>query len=116
MRATTMAQGAGKQRRFPTGASFAQNGGTAWRCWWTVGQSSGTGTWQPAIDSAQSLMWSFTVGRIRAASYNSPMPSTPAVGEIASHFELLDSTGTRRSLSELTSQGPLVLLFYRGHW
>jgi hypothetical protein len=33
MRATTMAQGAGKQRRFPTGASFAQNGGTAWRCW-----------------------------------------------------------------------------------
>ena len=42
--------------------------------------------------------------------------ATPAVGEIASHFELLDSTGTRRSLSELTSQGPLVLLFYRGHW
>jgi peroxiredoxin Q/BCP len=44
------------------------------------------------------------------------MYSTPARGEIAPDFELPDSSGAIRRLSELTSQGPLVLLFYRGSW
>ncbi len=41
---------------------------------------------------------------------------TPAVGQIAPEFELPDSTGGLRRLSELVSAGPAVLLFYRGSW
>lgn len=49
------------------------------------------------------------------------MPSTlpgrvPKNGEIAPEFELPDSTGTPRRLSELVSQGSLALIFFRGHW
>jgi peroxiredoxin len=40
----------------------------------------------------------------------------PQVGQTAPDFELPDSTGAMRRLSELTASGPLVLLFYRGHW
>ncbi len=44
------------------------------------------------------------------------MPKLPIVGELAEEFELPDSTGMPRKLSELVSQGPLALLFYRGSW
>jgi len=40
----------------------------------------------------------------------------PQVGQTAPDFELPDSTGAMRRLSELTASGALVLLFYRGHW
>ena len=40
----------------------------------------------------------------------------PDVGDHASDFTLPDSIGTPRSLSSLASAGPLVLLFFRGHW
>jgi peroxiredoxin len=42
--------------------------------------------------------------------------ATPRVGEVTPEFMLPDSTGTARRLSELAANGPLVLLFYRGHW
>lgn len=46
-----------------------------------------------------------------------PIRATPPQpGETAPDFELPDSTGTPRRLSELCSAGPLVLVFYRGHW
>ncbi|MDE3170372.1 MAG: redoxin domain-containing protein [Acidobacteriota bacterium] len=46
-----------------------------------------------------------------------PIRSTPPQpGEIAPDFELLDSTGVPRRLSELCAANPLVLVFYRGHW
>lgn len=37
-------------------------------------------------------------------------------GDVAPAFELPDSTGTRRRLSDLVADRPLVLLFYRGRW
>lgn len=40
----------------------------------------------------------------------------PEAGGVAPEFELPDSTGTLRRLSGLLEPGPLVLLFYRGHW
>jgi len=40
----------------------------------------------------------------------------PAIGELAPEFELPDSTVTPRRLSEFVLQGPVGLLFYRGHW
>ena len=40
----------------------------------------------------------------------------PQAGRVAPDFELPDSTGAARRLSELAAGGPLVLLFYRGHW
>jgi peroxiredoxin len=40
----------------------------------------------------------------------------PNIGDFAPDFELVDSTGTRQRLSEMVSRGPLVLIFYRGHW
>jgi peroxiredoxin Q/BCP len=42
--------------------------------------------------------------------------SVPVAGKIAKEFELPDSTGAPRRLSELIAHGPLVLLFYRGNW
>jgi hypothetical protein len=47
---------------------------------------------------------------------NLGMGKMPAAGEVAPEFELPDSTGAPRRLSKLVSQGPLVLLFYRGDW
>jgi peroxiredoxin len=44
------------------------------------------------------------------------MANIPVAGELAREFELPDSTGVRRRLSELISDGPLVALFYRGNW
>jgi peroxiredoxin len=44
------------------------------------------------------------------------METPPIAGERAQDFELLDSTRTPRRLSELTSRGAVVLLFYRGNW
>jgi len=41
---------------------------------------------------------------------------SPNLGEFAPDFELVDSTGTPRRLSEIVSRSPLILLFYRGHW
>jgi peroxiredoxin len=40
----------------------------------------------------------------------------PDVGQQAPDFTLPDSTGAPRSLGSLTAAGPLVLLFFRGHW
>jgi peroxiredoxin Q/BCP len=40
----------------------------------------------------------------------------PAVGQTAPDFSVSDSAGAMRTLSELVSGGPFVLVFYRGHW
>jgi len=40
----------------------------------------------------------------------------PQAEQKAADFVLPDTTGEERRLSELASAGPLVLLFYRGHW
>jgi peroxiredoxin len=40
----------------------------------------------------------------------------PRVGDIAPDFSLPDSTGRVHRLADLVRGGPLVLLFYRGHW
>lgn len=45
-----------------------------------------------------------------------PQSSGKSSSELASDFELPDSTGGMRRLSDLVSEGPLVLLFYRGGW
>jgi peroxiredoxin len=44
------------------------------------------------------------------------MRKTPEAGEIAPDFELQDSTGARRRLSELVSESAVALIFYRGDW
>jgi peroxiredoxin len=43
-------------------------------------------------------------------------PKLPNTGEIAPDFELPDSTGALRRLSQLVLQGTIVLVFFRGHW
>ncbi len=40
----------------------------------------------------------------------------PGVGEIVPDFELPDSTGAARRLSDLVADGPRIFIFYRGHW
>lgn len=46
-----------------------------------------------------------------------PSPQTPpAVGGAAPDFALFDGHGERRRLSETLERGPVVLVFYRGHW
>ena len=36
--------------------------------------------------------------------------------DLAPDFELSDQRGQRQILSGLTDKGPVVLVFYRGHW
>ncbi|WP_146140710.1 redoxin domain-containing protein [Haliangium sp. UPWRP_2] len=40
----------------------------------------------------------------------------PQLGQIAPDFVLPDSTGAMRRLSELVTEQPVVLIFFRGHW
>ncbi len=42
--------------------------------------------------------------------------AVPAIGDLAPNFALEDARGNPHRLSELTSRGLLVLIFYRGHW
>jgi hypothetical protein len=51
-----------------------------------------------------------------SSSLPSCLGALPQVGQVAPEFELSDSAGTMERLSELAADGPLVLLFYRGHW
>jgi peroxiredoxin len=44
------------------------------------------------------------------------MSKFPVAGDVAPDFELLDSSGARRRLSELVSSEALILVFYRGNW
>jgi peroxiredoxin len=45
-----------------------------------------------------------------------PSVDAVAVGDVLSHFTLPDATGHDVSLSQLTADGPAVLVFYRGGW
>jgi peroxiredoxin len=45
-----------------------------------------------------------------------PEGHTPQPGEIAPEFALPDSTGAVRTLTQMVSERPRVLIFYRGHW
>jgi peroxiredoxin len=38
------------------------------------------------------------------------------VGGLAGDFTLADSAGTPRTLSSMLSDGPLLIIFYRGYW
>lgn len=49
-------------------------------------------------------------------STDSERAAPPKPGEAAPDFELPDSTGAPRRMSDLCSANPLVLVFYRGHW
>lgn len=40
----------------------------------------------------------------------------PQIGQVAPDFTLPDSQGNLRSLGQLVAQGPVVLVFFRGHW
>jgi len=40
----------------------------------------------------------------------------PDIGQHAPDFTLPDSAGMPRNLGSLVAAGPLVLLFFRGHW
>lgn len=39
-----------------------------------------------------------------------------AIGDVAPEIRLVDSSGVTRSLTKALDTGPVVLLFYRGHW
>jgi len=38
------------------------------------------------------------------------------VGALAEDFTLADSVGAPRTLSSMLSDGPLLIIFYRGYW
>lgn len=41
---------------------------------------------------------------------------TPGAGQTAPDFALADSTGVRYDSRTLRGEGPLLLVFFRGHW
>jgi peroxiredoxin len=42
--------------------------------------------------------------------------SAPRLGEVMPHFILPDETGRLVNLRSMIEQGPVVVMFYRGHW
>lgn len=56
---------------------------------------------------------------LAATSSNSvtfPRDAPVAVGDVAPDFSLVDQNGKTVSLADARSQGPVVLVFYRGYW
>jgi hypothetical protein len=45
-----------------------------------------------------------------------PRNEGPDVGQSAPGFRLLDHTGQKVDLDSMTSNGPVVVAFYRGYW
>jgi hypothetical protein len=50
-------------------------------------------------------------------AFRLPVPGTaPQTAAFAPDFSLPDHTGTPLTLSSLRGKGPVLLVFYRGHW
>jgi hypothetical protein len=81
--------------------------GKTFSCWEIRNDASFRGKFVKITDQRLTRKCSIKMGT---------MARVPVAGEIAKDFELLDSTRAPRRLSELISQGRLVLLFYRGNW
>lgn len=45
-----------------------------------------------------------------------PAPAALSHLQVAPDFSLLDHNGQKITLSEVRAQGPVLLVFYRGHW
>jgi hypothetical protein len=45
-----------------------------------------------------------------------PMGPGPDTGELAPDFSLTDQHGQPAVLSEMLSDGPVIVVFYRGYW
>ncbi len=43
-------------------------------------------------------------------------PLPPSVGQVAPDFATADAAGGTFKLAERCAEGPLLLVFYRGHW
>ena len=54
--------------------------------------------------------------RTNAYGFSQSAPDALKVGEIAPDFEVLSPEQTVISSAELRAEGPLVVVFYRGHW
>jgi len=57
-----------------------------------------------------------TFARDREALAARGAPDAVAAGDVLEDFTLPDASGSEVSLSELVTDGPLVLVFYRGGW
>jgi len=62
----------------------------------------------------------FAAGLVLAAALVAcrlpPPATTPAVGAAAPDFQLPASDGSTFRLGEHLGDGPVILVFYRGHW
>ncbi|NKB99190.1 MAG: hypothetical protein GKR90_11955 [Pseudomonadales bacterium] len=54
--------------------------------------------------------------RTNQYGYSSTAPNALAIGDIAPDFEVLTPQETLLSSQKLRSDGPLAIVFYRGHW
>ena len=51
-----------------------------------------------------------------AYGYSNTAPAALAIGDVAPDFRLPSPFGANVSLTEAAKLGPVVLIFYRGHW
>ena len=76
--------------------------------------SSETDLVRPRYDRRLFLLGAFAA-LLGAACVRTRAPSIPVESK-APAFSLLDATGKRVSLADLTQRGPALVVFYRGHW
>ena len=75
------------------------------RRWWTIALAT------VDMGVAAMFLFLFFVGFSLPAVANVPTPPDPAPD-----FELADQEGRSHRLSEYRGRGPVLLVFYRGHW
>ncbi len=51
-----------------------------------------------------------------AYGYSATAPDALRIGDAAPDFDVAGLNGTRVRLAELRARGPVVIIFYRGHW
>lgn len=54
--------------------------------------------------------------RTNQYGYSSTAPNALAIGDVAPDFEVLTPQETLLSSEKLRADGPLAIIFYRGHW
>jgi len=83
-----------------------------------AGPAAATGA-EPAGGTSGTAAAAPTASPATATAADSTTPSLQvggAAGVLAPDFAALDHAGVERSLAAARARGPVVLLFYRGHW
>ncbi|MFN7967596.1 MAG: hypothetical protein U0V87_18125 [Acidobacteriota bacterium] len=76
----------------------------------------GSKRWSPRIIGLLAVLVSLAFVYVFFPASKIPDLAGIAVGESAPPFSLVDQRGAETSLTDALKRGPVLLVFYRGHW